>query len=354
MSTLFGNALLVIALLILFFALGTLLKAPMRGSEGAVFQPTALVLTYLALFVCLALSAVCIGQNGGLDWIPATGVARVGLVAGGLFVVVLTAALAALFKFEPQNVPTLFRFFSGFAPTLFPAVLIATGFVLLHAHTRTAVPAALWQYPLLVAVLLGLLGTAAAVLAWMSESRKHAAQHVEAVNARAERVHQDDLNYLDTCDWDRDFVRMLPYSDANQAADVRQKALAKIKSRPDWQEKLAYWLENKGALEVFQFLAANKVDDPTRLAVPVRTGVESVADWVRRKLRDATTYTQFYPEQFTYEVRHVLATVDIFEGQGVDYRPSVRAIQAAFSEPSAAELPTFDCLRTLDEWLKKR
>ncbi len=347
-----GNILLTLSALISALIFSTVYGKAPRGADGG--YPLSVVLLYLVFWVCMAIAAIIIAVKGGFDWVSPNRTTRNLLVGLGLLMAVFTAALSALFKYEAGPVPALFKTFSSFAPALIPLLMIAAGFVLLNSGIREAVPAGLYKWPLLLVFALGALGTAAGLFTWLAAQSEKTANAIESKAADEARHNAEFMREIDSCDVTKNMVRILAFTDANHDAALRAHALAKIKSNPDWQEVLVYWLENKGALECFTFLASNEVDDKAMFLQPIDTGLRSVADWIRRSIRDEEHAHDLYPERFSYEVERMLRTVDKFEGLGHDYRPAVRELRAALDEPTALAKVQFKCAGMLDAWLKKR
>ena len=349
-----GNLFLVLASLVyLGLNLSSLGKQAPRGGDSLMGYAWGNILLYLVLLGCLLVATVAIAWKGGFDWIsPAKGT-RYLLVALGLVTPVLTAALCALYRYENGPVPGLLRAMSGFAPVLIPLVLIAAGFVLLNPGLRAAVPIAAYRWPLAGVLALGVLGLGAAVFGWVAQANANAARRFERQQSDEARYQQNHLNDIDSCDVSKHMTRILVFTDANHDAIVRERAVAKVKTHPKWQEELVYWLENKGALEVFTFLASNDVDDKNLFVQPVNTGVLSVAAWIERRIREASHPSHLYADQFVWDVERMLRSVDKFEGLGQDYRPAVRAVRAALNTASEHEKPKFTAIALLDAWLKK-
>ncbi|MFN0175372.1 MAG: hypothetical protein ACKVU0_12035 [Saprospiraceae bacterium] len=352
--TILGNIFLGIAALVfLLFAVSVIGKETPRGSDALTGYAWTIILFNLFFLGCMTIVAIAIGWKGGFDWISPSKGTQFLFVAIGLLATILTAALSGLFKGEPGAMAVLLRVFSGFAPALIPLVLIVTGAILLNDGLRAAVPMAVYKIPLMVVFGLGILGVTAGISTWISQNSENNMARLESIEADQARYHQDHLNSIETCDVTKNMSNIMVYTDANHDKDVREKALAKIKTNPEWQQELVRLLENKGGSEAFTFLASNEVDDKTMFLVPVNTGVLSLADWVRRKIREASQPHHFYQDQFSWEMERMLRTVDKFKGLGTDYRPAIREVRAAFDEPTEVKKPKYNCITSLESWIKR-
>jgi hypothetical protein len=307
----------------------------------------------LAFFVCIAIATITVAFKDGFDWVSASRSSRNWLVTLGLLGAVFTLGMTAIFKYESGDVPALLRLMSAFVPALLPLLMIASGFILLNSGWRAAVPANVYQWSLMAVFALGMLGVGTGIYMWVSISSENAQRHMEGLKADQDRYHQDHLNEIDTCDVQHNMARILVFTDANHDQDVRERAVAKVKTNPEWQQELVRLLENKGAIEAFNFLASNDVDDKAMFLAPVNTGILSIADWIRRYIRDASHDSHFYPDLFSWEVDRCLRTVARMDGMGYDYRPAVRELRAALDEEASVKKIKFNCMWTLDEWIKK-
>ncbi len=353
--TLLGNTFLGIAALIfLIFSSSLFGKETSRGGDAAMGYVWGIIIFNLLFFVCMTVVAFSIASKGNFEWISPSKGTQFLMVAFGLLGAVITATLSLLFKGnEPGATAAVFRLFSGFSPILVPLILIFTGMILLNDRFLEVLPKTAYKVPLMVIFGIAVLGIGAGIIGWMVDSNQNAVQRLEGIQADQARYHQDHLNFIDGCDVTKNISNILSYTDSNHDADVRERALAKIKTRPDWQQELVRLLENKGASEAFIFLASNEVDDQALFVGAVNTGVLSIADWMRRQISEATQAHYFYADQFSWEVERMLRTVDKFEGMGADYRPAVLAVRAALDLPSEVEKPKFKCIAALDNWIKK-
>ena len=353
--TILGNIFLTIATLIFFLFAGAIIgKEPPKGGDGSAGYVWAILIFNLVFLGCMVVIAFSIGAKGGFDWISADKGARFWFVAIGLLGAMVTSALSGFFKGEPGPTAAIIRSISGFVPLLIPLILIVTGAILLNDGLRLAVPVQVYKIPLIFVFGMGVLGLGAGVIGWMIQSGQNAVQRAESIQADQLRYHQNFLNEIDSCDVSKDMSRILVFTDANHDPEVRRKAIEKIRSNSQWQQELVRLLENDGAIEAFEFLASNEIDDKTLFIKPVNSGILSVADWIRQQIRKADQEHHFYPELFSREVERILRTVDKLADQGADFRPAVHALRAALDEPNPANIVKLNCISMLDNWIKKK
>ena len=209
----------------------------------------------------------------------------------------------------------------------------------------------LWHFS--VVFLLVVTGCANAGIGFIHENQRNQKVRVEEVIKQQDENHDRILREIDSCDVSKNMVFILVFTDANQDADVRAKAVAKIKTNPKWQQELVNRLQNDWAPEAFNFLASNDVEDPELFREPVKQGATIQAKLIRERIRACSHPSNFYEGQFLWEVERVLKTVDKFSNKHTDYRPAIKQLRAALDEPSDFEKPAFLCAALLDDWIKE-
>ena len=353
--TFVGNLFLGISIL-LFFLIFTevYLKDHARGGDAVMGFAWGIIFANLFFLGCMTIVAVVIGMKGGFDWIGQNTLSRYLLVIFGLFFSVLAAALTALFRGEPDAGAVFIKLFSGFAPALIPVLLIFSGAVLLNQGIRDTLPPAAYKIPLSLVFWLSCLILGAGIIGWIKASNQSAQRAIESELEFQDQNHQRMLDEIDSCDVSKNMVFILVMTDRNQTPNVREKAVEKVKTHPDWQKELIRLLECDWAPEAFNFLASNEVTDKGLFLEPVRKGVLNQARLIRESIRKSSHPSHFYPDLFSWEVDRALWTVEKFEGSGVDYLPAVKELRAALDEPTDIGKPVFRCAGTLDAWIKRR
>jgi hypothetical protein len=351
--TIIGNILLVLAsLVVLALNTGSLAKAPPQN-DGAVGWGWSIIILNLILIGLIILASLIIGAKGGFEWVSAKKSSRFTLVAIGLLAALFTSALSSFFRYEPGPVPVLIKAYSSFAPLVIPGLMIFAGFIILNSGIRETVPATVYKWPLVLVAVLGITGTASALIGFMGESARN---KVAVMKDRENFENENDrriLQDIDSTDIQKNLVMILVFTGDNQPDEIRNKAVAKVKTHPDWQGELIRLLQTDWAPEPLQFLASNEVDDPSLFLEPVRIGVMNQARLIRESISRTSHPSNLYEGQFTWEVERALRTVDRFKGKGVDYITAVKELRDAFNEPSDFEKPKFRCIKMLDDWIRK-
>jgi hypothetical protein len=328
-------------------------KIPSRGGDAIVGYFWAVIISYLLFFCIMAILFIIITAKGGFDWISSQRSTRNLIIGFGLTTAILTSALSGLFKYENGPVPALLRFFSGFVPLLIPMILIVSASILLNTGLKNIVPLTFIKWSLIFVAVIGLAGAISGIYFWMSEANRNTINRVESNIQRQDENHLRMLRDIDNCDVSKDMVFILVMTDGNQDPDIREKAVAKVKTNPQWQQELIRYLGSDWAPEAFNFLASNEVDDKQLFPEAVHMGVLNQARLIRQSLRSVSHASHLYPEIFTWETERVLRTVEKFEMMGTDYRPAVQELRLALDEPISFEKPVLNCVKILDKWLAK-
>lgn len=348
-----GNLLLAISTLVIIgLNTGKLAKAP-PGGDAAVGYGWSLIILNLIFIGLMILVTLIIGFKGGFEWVSTKKSSRFLIVTIVLLTALATSALSSFFRHEAGPVPALLRIYSSFAPILIPSIMIIAGFILLNTPIRNSVPLALYKWPLMIVAFLGVTGSISAIIGFINESARNQAAIRKDNQDFVDNNHLRILADIDSNDVMKNLVFILVFTGDNQPDDIRNKAVAKVKSNPNWEQELIRLLQTDWAPEPLQFLSSNDVDHPELFLEPVRIGIENQARIMRETIRRSSHPSHFYQGQFMWEIDRVLRTVDRFKGKGVDYLPAVKEVRAAFDERSPYDKPNWNSRQVVDKWLKE-
>jgi hypothetical protein len=276
--TIVGNLSLSLSVLLTFllFRLTFIEKAP--GGDAVVGYAWSIIFCFLGLLVCLIAAAAVIGWQGGFAWIGSSGTTRFFLVTATVIVSVISAAVLSMFGDEPSITSGFLRTFSRLASVAVPLLLIAGAVLLLNSGSFPTMPTTFYRAPIIAGAAAGWAAGLLVLILWGAQAQQNAVARMEEESAFQDRNHLRMLQEIDSCDVSKDMVFILVFTDANQHKDVRERSLAKIKSRPDWQEELIRRLNNRWAEQAFNFLASNDVDDKNLFPEAVRNGILNQAE----------------------------------------------------------------------------
>jgi hypothetical protein len=341
--SLFGNLSLAFTALVLLglLNLAVLQKAP--GGDAGVGHAWAIVILCIGLLIGAALTTLAVGVRGGFDRFGSSTGARA-LV--GLCWFALTALGFYLLSDHGSLLPRVVRIACTFA---LPLLVLAWYAVHLNDGLARALPAGATTALILAIVALTslpLLGTAAGSAVRTAASF---AQRGELDNFQRGIVQQ-----IEATNPQEGIAALLVHTPKGRHPEIRERALAKIKSRADWQEELVRLLKTEAAPEVLGFLSANEVDNPAMFASAVPEGLLQQAAEIRRRIRHSSHPSHLYAGMLHTDVRLALEVASSYRAKGVDVRAAVQEMRRAFDEPSPYDKPDFAAVDLIDRWLGEK
>lgn len=349
--TILGNAVLFLASLLFFALTSAVYKTPPKGGDAVMGYLWGMIFINLAFWICINVASGIIMSRDGFDWMPVSKPARAWIIFGGLFIVCLVITLSALFRHEPNG--GLLRALGTFLPVTGAAILVVTGFILMNDGLRIQIPVGIYKWPLAGLGGLSIIGLAAFLASLVAEEsrnqRARVQQQVTFVDENQKRI----LSEIDSCNVSKDIYAILVFTGRNQPDTIRNRAVAKIRSNPQWEQELLRLMETYNVEGVFQFLSSNDVDHPDIFVEPVNRGILMQASLIRESIRRSSHPSHFYPELFLWETERVIWTVDKFKGGQVDYLPAMKELRAAINEPSEYKKIKLRCAERLDQWISE-
>lgn len=354
MSTLPGNILLLLAALVFspVFTPFFNTKISTSNDQGASGYMMILVLLIHLVFLGLTFFAgLSISRHGGLDWISNRSFIRGSVLGVALGSMVIVSAISVISRFADASSPALLTSLMKIAPTVIFLVVIGGGLILNHESLRSSIPVIICEIPLVLVSILCLSGLIyGGFTAAVSKSpglEDSTRQYENAPTIMATRLRE-----IDEADITRDFVRILGFTSPLYPPDVRQKAATKVKTHPDYQNELINLLNTDSPMDALSFLSISEVDDKLIFPQAINSGLLNTAAWIRHDIQ-GTSPSEFYADRYTAEIGSALQTADKYEGMGIDYAPAVKELRSSLDEPFAGKKAKFDCIASLDEWIRK-
>lgn len=343
-----GNfALIVASIIYLALTYGTLFKNPPKGGDAVVGYAWMLIMGGGVISLCLLVTTGMLAWSGKLEWVNQVPQKRNFLILVGI-VMIVVGYMFFLFGEYPGDLPVFLRSIVRGIPVILPPMLIFASAVLLNTEAGSGHPMA-YKIPIFT-------GLGAGIIAFIFIISFRIQRDLAIAKDRIDfndKIHNDHLNNIEKTDVSKDMVFLLVYTDSNHPDDVRQKALAKIKSRADWQEELAARLGNDWAPEVFTFLASNEVPDRSLFVDAVKSGVYTQARLIREGIENCRDVYDCYQGRFLYEVDRVLRTVDKFKSSENSFVAEVQSMHRALQQTTDFKKPKFDALKLVENWLSK-
>ncbi|RDB02251.1 hypothetical protein [Runella aurantiaca] len=344
----FGNLALLLTL-ILYFGLASMAGKPIPGGDRGMGHAIALLLLFAGFAIGLIVTTVIILIKGDFEWVSNTASLRNSLIGIGAASLLVMAFYSSM---GPGAAPWVVRFIGKNRILWLIPFLLWSEFMMLNASLQAYVPNAVWQWALTSIVFISILCCVLMVGEWLVRIPINIVERGTARKAHNDTRRQEFLAQIERNNPNTEMVLILGFTTKYQDKAVREAALAKIKTNPQWQEYLVDRLQTPWAEEVFRFLADNDVEDKSLFAQPTQAGILMMVE----KFKDSMERTHtFHEGQFYWETEAVLKTLEKFKGLGVDYVPAVRKLRKALDTrlKSYQHAAKFRCIPVLDSWLKK-
>jgi predicted DCC family thiol-disulfide oxidoreductase YuxK len=343
-----GNLALIITTLC-YFGLASMAGKPMPGGDRGMGHALALLFLFAGLAIGLLVVTVVIFLKDGFGWVSIIPSLRNSLVAAGIASLLVMAFYTAMGE---GGAPWIVKFLGKYTILwLIPPVLVG-GFMLLNPSLQAYVPSAVWQWPFKAIIFVNVLCCILMVGEWLVGIPINIVQRGTARKAYDDTRRQEFLAQIERNNPKTEMVLILVFTTKYQDKEVREAALAKIKSNPQWQEYLVDRLQTPWADEIFRFLADNDVENRQLFAEPIKAGILMMVT----KFKDSMDRTHtFHEGQFYSETEAILQTIAKYQDFGVDYVPAVRKLRKALDTPlkSYQQAANLRCIPLLDGWLKK-
>jgi hypothetical protein len=352
-----GNILIVLTALCLF-GLINITSVPAPGGDRGVGYAFVMLFFGGGFLVLSGLLTWNMGARDCFDWVQIPGFHR------GLFVflawLMFTIAVFAMAVFRsewhPGELPEYLRWLSKtLAVVWLPILMFVPALLLLNAD-RTAGIASVWvKTPMLTGLGLSLLIFLGIAIGYFRAKGQNFNNKAAYDQQRDDATHNKFIDEIAAHKPDDPLVHILALTGRFHDADVREAAVAKVKSRPDWEAELIRLLrETSWDTEVYSFIDGNRVDHPELFVEPINISIRRVAEEVKNRIKDADNLQDWHFEHFGIE-RLFRAIDQQFLLPGADYRPAVLDLRKALDTPKPERFKDvkFTLAPIVDNWLKK-
>ena len=186
-------------------------------------------------------------------------------------------------------------------------------------------------------------------------SIKQQAAKVEYVKNQNDEQHNRHLEWIAKQKPSDPIVNILALTGRFHDSDIRDSAIAKIKSHADWEAEMIRLLnETEFDKEVYHFIDGNAVEHPELFVEPINRSIRRVAGEIKRSIKDSNNLQDWHFEHLSLE-RLFRAIDEQFLLPGADYRPAVQELRKALDTPKPERFKDvkFTVVPLVDHWLKK-
>ena len=352
-----GNLLFV---LIGLFFIGLLFATASPLPSGDRGMGAALMLVFYAggFLVLTGLLAWKLNRNNVFDWIDLPDAQRSGLVFIGWLAFATATVAAGLFKVEwhAGEFPQFLRWLSQ-AQAIFwlPLLALVPAFILLNFEREAGFAPDLVKIPLMTGFILSTLMGLGLLFGWFRASVQQQTANIEYGKNRDDEQHQKNLAWIAGQQPTDPILNILSLTGRFHDSEVRDSAVAKVKSHPDWEAELIRLLsETEWESQVYQFIDGNQVDHPELFVEPINRSIRRIAGQIKADIKGSNNLQD---GQFGHlSIDRLFRAIDEqFSLPGADYRPAVRELRKALDTPKPERFQQvkFTVTPLVDAWLKK-
>lgn len=353
-----GNILLFFLALCLF-GLFQITSSPAPGGDRGVGYAFAIIFCGGGLAVFSGLLAWYLGRNGMFNWAPLVPNNRNLLIFAGWVAFLCSVFFSAVFRNEwhPGEFPQWLKWIAdSIAVIWLPLLVLLPVAVLINSEKQAAAPDLWVKIPFLIGMGITLLIGAGLLFGWFRASAKENAARTEYYQQREQSQHQQHLDQIAAHQPEDPLVNILSLTGRYHDPEVRNAAVEKVKSRPDWEAELIRLLnETEWQSSVYQFIDGNKVPHPELFVEPINRSIRRTAEAIRNSIKDSNNLQEWHFEHFSIERLFRAIDEQFSKVPSADFKPAVLELRAALDtpKPERFEKVQFTTTKVVDAWLKK-
>lgn len=352
-----GNFLII---LIVFTLVGLLsvTASPIPSGDSGMGAGLMIFFCGAGFFLLTGLLTWNLHSNHCFDWIKMPSHQRNLVVFLGWFTFSAATFASAIFKIEwhEGEFPSYLRWLSqAQAAVWLPLLLLIPAFMLLNFERAIEVVPDYVKIPMMTGFLLSILMGLGLLFGWFRANSQQQVAIVEYKKNKNDEQHDKNLAWIAEQKPTDPIVNILALTGRFHDRDVRDSAIAKVKSHPDWEAELIRLLsETEFDTQVYQFIDGNRVEHPALFVEPINHSIRRVAGEIKNRIKDSNNLQDWHFDHFSLE-RLFRAIDEQFLLPGADYRPAVQALRKALDTPKPERFAKvkFTLTPLVDDWLKK-
>jgi hypothetical protein len=268
---------------------------------------------------------------------------------------VITVFFSAALKWD--NIPEAISFSPWLANmnslVWFPLLIFIPSFLVLFMGKEPSfAPVRIF---FIIGFLFSLVFTVGLLVDWLIYQSKQQKEMISQIQSREQEQHEIFLQEIADLDSTQSILGILPLTGRFHDAEVREAAVSKIRSRPDWEnEMISILVAEYNYHYAYDFLDGNEVDHPALFTEPVRLSIEQMAADIRKTITDSNNLQEWSFDHFGIE--RLLRVIDgQLAGQRMNFYPAILEVRKALdtTPPERFKGVKFTVTPVLDKWLKK-
>lgn len=331
---------------------------PRLSGDGAMGYGLGIAFFGLGFAISSVLLVISLTWQGGLNWVSANTGTRNLLAGAGWLCIVLATFFSAVFKWEwhAGEFPIVLRWVAqARGETWMPLFLLVPAWFMMRSASNDDMIANTMQVVMKSGVAAAGIFCLLLLYGWMTATVRNQQTNAKLVQESVNHLQQQHLRYIAEQRPEDPVVNILSLTGRFHEDVVRNAAVASVKSHPDWEAQLIDLLNNGYAhTEVYQFIDGNAVDHPELFVEPLNRSIRRLAVEVKTTINEAS-YLQ--NGQFGHiGLDRLLRAIDEqFSAPGMDFRPALQELLAAFKTPPPERFRDvrFNTIPILESWLRK-
>lgn len=334
---------------------------PSRGVDSSMGYGWGAIILSLGFTLSSLILLLIVRSTGGLDWVAHEAGTRTALLIVFWLAMSITTFFGAILKLESVKEHTSPPFLQALAvgqPQLWvPFLWLMVCLLSLNPGWLSTLSLGWFKLPFWLVFSISTLFTAGLVVVYIHDSIQQSTAQVATRIDDETRWHQQRLEQVAAHKPDDSIFGLLGFTNQYQDDVVRQAALAKIKSHPDWETQLLDLLANPSSYYyVYSFLGSNPVAHQDAFIEPLNRSIGFLSDDIKADINGRETNLQHWTFD-AYNIEHLLQALDTqFGGQLVLFYPNVLKVQQALNTPGrypeGDKRVRFDVTDVVDGWLK--
>ena len=352
-----GNILLVIIVLCLFGLL-SLTASPIPSGDRGMGASILLLLCGVSFLVFTGLLTWNLGHTNRFDWVSSPGIQRNGILLIGWLAFGAATVASALFKIEwhQGEFPQFLRWLSqAHAALWLPFLMLVPAFILLNFERQAGYAPGYIKTPMMTGFMLSILMGLGLLFGYIRAKKQQQAANIEYEKSRDDQQHENHMTWIAEQKPTDPIVNILSLTGRYHDSDVRDSAVAKVLSHPDWEAQLIYLLsETEFDTEAYQFIDGNQVEHPELFVEPINVSIRRIAGEIKNRIKDANDLQDRHFDHFGLD-RLFRAIDEQFTLPGANFAPAVKELQKALNTPRPEQFKDveFNVTPIVDDWLEK-
>jgi hypothetical protein len=344
-------------LIVIGFTIFSASKPSLSGENGMGYG-LGLAFFGLAFAISSLILTLYVGWKNGFDWVSNQNFNRNVLVGLGWACMAAAVFACGVFKWEwhEGDFPKFLDWFAkSNGQTWIPLLMLIPYFFLLNTETRASVSPNMYKIPLIIGFVLTIIISAALLFGWLRISAKQQAATLESRNEREISIRNDHLQTIANHKTEDNIIYLMALTGRFHDADIRAAAVAKVKEKPDWEDKLIELLNDKSYYaHAYTFIDGNAVEHPELFLKPLNNSILHMASEIQESITDSNNLQDWHFEHLGIE-RLFRAIDEQFLNKGMDFRPAMLKLQEALNTTPPERFKNVRFKETLlvKDWLKR-